>query len=675
MKRYSAKFLALFLTAAMMFSLTSCSTIESLFDIDHKDKKEREKDDDDDDDGGWLSKSGDDDDEDEDDPDETEETEETEETGPSDEPGDVPDYDFGDLPDLTYPDHVPTEDEIHPPHDPGDVTGQEASDLLDEVELEILQRYIGSNYIDAELTFEDPSAYGIEVDEVSWGEINYDHTEDMEFVDGELEKLYSIDYENLDDQDRIFYDRVVGDLELSKYMLSYTAFDYYESSFNPLTGPQNDIFFLLTVISFDTVEDAENYITLCEDIDRYYDQLCEFEERRAVYGFASSPEVYEAIAETFDDLVDQEPDCFLYDTFEERLDNIPGITDQQKADLIDEHLSVMQDVVFPEFEECAERMRALESFNGSDMGMSSYEGGDAYFVALFEDQTNSRLSIEDSITRLDNYLDYIVDTMDTVANGTDYSWIDTYLYHTYSMGDTQQNLDYLVTAIMDDFPDIPDHDYFLMEVPEAFEDSFSPAAYLGFHLDNYDSNMIITNNSNVDNDFGITCAHEGYPGHMFQSLYHRSICEHPYMYVCEPTAYAEGWATYVENYSYKYFDEPSDGRDLIMVENELNVVIMARCDIGINYENWTIDDVADLYSEVYGMTIAASDVQDLYNLLVSDPCYAIKYGCGFINTGYAMEQIRSEFPNATDEEIFTAYLNAQPGTFENIEEHMRAELG
>ncbi|MBO4242673.1 MAG: DUF885 family protein [Clostridiales bacterium] len=672
MKRYSAKFIALFLTAAMLFSLTSCSAVESLFDIDHKDKKERDKDDDDDE-GGWLSKKDDDDDE--DDGDDEDDPDDTEDTDPTSDPDDVPDYDFGDLPDLTYPDHIPTQDEIHPDHAPGDVTGQEASDLLDEVESETIQRYIGGSYVNAVLYFEDPSAWGIETDEPSWGEISYDSTEDLEFIDEELEKLYSIDYENLDDQDRIFYDRVTSDFELSKYMMSYTAFMYYEPVFNPLTGPQNDVLFLLTVLDFDTVEDAENYIELLRDIDRYYDELCEFEERRAVYGFASSPEVYEATAETFDDLVDMAPDCFLYDTFEERLDNIDGLTDQQRTDLIDEHTSVMQDVVFPEFQECADRMRALETFNGSDQGMSSYEGGEAYFTALFEDQTDSSVSIEESITRLDNYLDYISDTIDEIANSGDYSWVNTYLYHSYSMGDTQANLDYLETAIADDFPSIPEHSYSLMEVPEAFQDSFSPAAYLAYHLENNDSNMILTNMASDDPDLGITIAHEGYPGHMFQSLYHRSICEHPYMYIFAPIAFEEGWATYIENYAYKYFDEPNDGRDFIMIENELNVVIMARCDIGINYENWTIDDVADLYSDIYDADVTADDVQDLYNLLVSDPCYAIKYGCGFINTGYTMEQIRSEFPDATDLEIFTAYLNAQPGTFENIEEHMRTELG
>ena len=57
----------------------------------------------------------------------------------------------------------------------------------------------------------------------------------------------------------------------------------------------------------------------------------------------------------------------------------------------------------------------------------------------------------------------------------------------------------------------------------------------------------------VDKDFGVTVAHEAYPGHMFQSLYTRSHTSHPYMFLSASTGYLEGWATYVENYSMKYF--------------------------------------------------------------------------------------------------------------------------
>ena len=73
-------------------------------------------------------------------------------------------------------------------------------------------------------------------------------------------------------------------------------------------------------------------------------------------------------------------------------------------------------------------------------------------------------------------------------------------------------------------------------------------------------------------------------------------------------------------------------------------------------------------------TISASDIQDMYDLLISDPGYAVKYGNGLVNTGLIIQAAHDRFPDATDLQIHTAYLNANTGTFEQIEANMMAEL-
>jgi Uncharacterized protein conserved in bacteria len=92
-----------------------------------------------------------------------------------------------------------------------------------------------------------------------------DHDEDVEEINEVLEQLYSIDRESLDRDDRIFYDKLLYDVELSAYALQYTAFDYYESVLKSLTGPQSEVLFILDVLEFNTVEDAQNYILVLRD--------------------------------------------------------------------------------------------------------------------------------------------------------------------------------------------------------------------------------------------------------------------------------------------------------------------------------------------------------------------------------------------------------------------------
>ena len=646
MSRRVTKILSILLVLSMAAGIAGCSKIEEFFDLGSSHREHRNRDDDDDDN----------------EPDETEETE-PDETDPTYVPTVDPSGNG-----LTYPDHIPTYEEIHPSHPNGTVSGQEALDILNDIESQIIVEVAGSSYVDAEIVFEDYESLGItfDEDEIGWGEVLPDHSEDNE-IQEVLEQLYSIDRDSLDTGDRIFYDKLLYDVELSAYASQYTAFDYYESVLKALIGPQCEILFICEVLEFDTVEDAQNYILVLRDMDRYFDDMCTFEEQRAEYGYVNSDEVYEEVAESFDNLVAQSEDCFLYESFRTRLDNIPGLTDQEREALIEEHDQVMHDIVFPEFEECAERIRALKC-GAPSVGVCTYPGGDAYFAYRFAVETNSGRTIDESIQQVEAYADSMVDTMMAIAYSGDNSWMQEYLDHDYSVGDAQANLDYLYEEIQEAFPPIPYHGYRLMTVPEVFADDFSPAAFLGYHLDTYDSNIIITNEADQSRPMGINIAHEGYPGHMYESVYHRAITNHPYMFIAASIGYAEGWATYVQDYSYRYFST-SPASTLVNIEDQLNTILFARFDLGVNYEGWDLQDCADWYGDLMGMAVTADSLESAYNIILSNPTYGCKYGIGFVNTGMIIAQLHNDFPDATETEIHTAYLNAQEGTFEQILEN------
>ena len=66
------------------------------------------------------------------------------------------------------------------------------------------------------------------------------------------------------------------------------------------------------------------------------------------------------------------------------------------------------------------------------------------------------------------------------------------------------------------------------------------------------------------------------------------------------------------------------------------------------------------------MPLSSDALLDSYNIILSNPCYGVKYGISFINTGMVIAQLHNDFPDATDLEIHTAYLNSQSGTYEQI---------
>lgn len=673
MKKFGKKLACALLAASMMMSLSSCSVIREML----AEPTEREY-------AGefkpeWSGET-------ETEPtDETEETEETEETQrPKETKGTKPTEGrengkfIKTSDELTYPDHVASYDEVHPKHKPGNLKDSDAVARLNEVENTILKNYI-SCYVDADILFENPEKVGITgIDpKTAWGDATTPaskYPEKKAFYEKQRDLLLEIDYESLKGDDRLCYDKLLYDIEENVYAYSYTAFEYYTMIFNSLVGPQSEVLFLMDVFTFDNVKDAENYILVLKDIDRYYDQMCEYEETRAKYGFASSAESYEAAAVTFDKLVEQKDDCFLYQSFEERLNKIKGLSSSDRERLIKENEDAMKNVVFPEFEECAKRMRALKDAGGRDAGLSEYRGGEAYLEMLNRNQTNSTKTVSESIKALDKQISKVSKEMSALSRNSS-EWRSEYSAHKYSKGDVNKNLDFLRDAIKKDFPKVPAHEYYLMEVPKVFEDSFSPAAYLGFHLDNFDSNVIIVNNKNVDKDYGVTIAHEGYPGHMHQSLYTRSHTKHVYMYVSGSTGYKEGWATYCENYSMKYFSGKgeTDAVRYCRCDNDWTLLLSTRVDYGIHVEGWDLDDCVS-YLNKYGLFVTKSSFKRFYTLLVTDPCYYVKYGMGYVWTTTVMDNMRKEFPKATDMQIHTAYLDSLMGTFEQIEANMKKTL-
>ena len=588
MKKHFSRVAALLIATLLLMSSTGCFSTAALIyraktDRDSRHTEETRDDgffgNDEDDDDSWHKKAT-----------PTPKADQTDPADPTEQNGGGKGDGSGILTDpnngLTYPDGIASQDIIHPEHEKGNVSGQAAKQLLADVEKRILNEAVAS-YVDAEICFDDYAKYGIEPEGYGWGDysINNDATVDKEL----LEQLYTIDPDSLDDSDRIFYDKVVYDLEEGIYMSRFTAFNYYEMEFNPLVGPQNEVLFILEIFDFETKEDAEHYLEVVKDLDRYYDQILDYEKARCDYGYASSPEIYEDSAKSFEALVAQKDDCFLYDSFKERLGHIAGLSEADRNDLIARHEKVMKEVLFPEFEECAEKMRDLKSYNGNDKGLLQYPGGKEYYECTFRSQTNSSKTVAEATADLDKVISNLKDTSDRLMS-TYMEWYFDYALHNFDKGSVRENLNFLKDAVKNDFPDVPDHSYKLMDVPKVFEDSFSPAAFIGYHQDKFDSNIIIVNKGGIHGDLGVTIAHEGYPGHMHQSLYTRSHTDHPYLYLFDSIGYAEGWAEYCENYAMKYYSDNADLVTYCQVANESDFLITSRCDIGIHYEGWDIGD-------------------------------------------------------------------------------------
>ena len=102
------------------------------------------------------------------------------------------------------------------------------------------------------------------------------------------------------------------------------------------------------------------------------------------------------------------------------------------------------------------------------------------------------------------------------------------------------------------FPEPPQTKLEVKYVPEAMEEHLSPAFYMIPAIDNSQQNVIYINRARMGNDMTLftTLAHEGYPGHLYQTIYYESTHPDPIRSLLDFGGYVEGWATYAEMGSY-----------------------------------------------------------------------------------------------------------------------------
>ena len=87
----------------------------------------------------------------------------------------------------------------------------------------------------------------------------------------------------------------------------------------------------------------------------------------------------------------------------------------------------------------------------------------------------------------------------------------------------------LQDGIKEAFPEAPDTGLEVKYVPEEMEEHLSPEFYMIPAIDNTGENLIYINRAHMNDDLTLftTLAHEGYPGHLYQTIYYESTDPDP----------------------------------------------------------------------------------------------------------------------------------------------------
>ena len=322
---------------------------------------------------------------------------------------------------------------------------------------------------------------------------------------------------------------------------------------------------------------------------------------------------------------------FLLATLPERLNALEDLSDDQKNTYTDAIRDAVFDSAFTAYNTLIDALTELKASSDNadhdETGICSLPEGKNYYSVLLKRDVGTDKTPEELKQCLLDTLDEkirLISLQYTEEVAADMS--DT----SDALADPEEILLDLQEKIREDFPDIDDITYSVKYVPSALEESTSPAFYLTPPLDHSDENVIYINEKYTDlSSLYETLAHEGYPGHLLQTVYFNRYCSIPLRKLLSCSGYVEGWATYVEMQSFGWTDMYEARTAKVASANqEATLCLYGLMDIGVNYEGWTLDELTDFVYDYFGID-DTNIAKEIFDTLIGEPANYLNYigGC------------------------------------------------
>jgi len=236
--------------------------------------------------------------------------------------------------------------------------------------------------------------------------------------------------------------------------------------------------------------------------------------------------------------------------------------------------------------------------------------------------------------------------------------------------DAHEIIKLLKEGITKDFPYLEDINYTIKYVPDVLKDFLNPAMYLVSPIDAYRDNLIYINLAKESESFFTTVAHESYPGHMYQNAYFLSSNPQLIQTLVGTVGYSEGWGLYTEIHSYAYAGFEEDLARLFQLNAEFTYCLYALADIGIHYDNWTVDEYLKFWAD-YG--IEDDSMREFYQYMVTDPGVYLPYVVGYLEFMDLRKTAESKLGIKYNLKEFNKFLlDIGPVPFDILSERMEA---
>lgn len=533
----------------------------------------------------------------------------------------------------------------------------------------LFQTEVSANTISLHYTLRSPSDYGIADIPATYGSLSSDPVAAKASIRNVLSSLQEFDPDTLSSENALTFK--ILDTYLKN---ASTGTDYllYQEPLGPVSGIHTQLPVLLSEYSFYDTQDVETYLALLKETPSYFDSVIWFEQKKAASGLFMPDYQADSVLDTCQSFIDMGKENYLVSTFNERIASLDLLPENKKDSFQKENMKLVTEEIYPAYQNLITAIKSLKGKGMNEQGLSHFPYGKKYYEYLVRQTTGCNESI--SRLRLMTRAQILEDlsAMQKVLFPADAALTQASVLEQTS---PDSMLDDLRSKITDTFPEIPDVDFQVKYVPESMQDYLSPAFYMIPAIDNLTENVIYINNGQTASGLNLytTLAHEGYPGHLYQTVYFSASEPDPIRSILDFGGYVEGWATYAEMMSYYLAPLPKTEASLLQKNSSVILGLYALADMGIHYDGWSVTDTVRFFSD-YGIN-DPNAVQSVYKLIIGSPANYLKYYIGYLKFYELKKEMADALGNQfSQKEFHRAVLDVGPAPFEIVYDEVEKNL-
>lgn len=477
-------------------------------------------------------------------------------------------------------------------------------------------------------------------------------------------------------------------------------FPYYENPLSCSGGVHSQLPILLSEYTFRTKKDIENYFLLLTQIPAYLQGIAEYSKLREENGMPLYAENINQIQtqclELFPDNQLQNNTHILQTSFQNRLQSLidQKIISAEEANTYQQHNSVLlKQQIAPAYQALAASISNLQG-TSTLSGLSTYPKGKEYYALLLEASTGSCRSVEEIRTMLYERYDALYHSYISLLQK------DNHMQNlNFPLDTSAEMLKQLYTKSQSSFPSLQqlNKDAYqqiqLKTVDGILARMSAPAFYMTPPMDaNEEHTIYINPEAEMESlDLYTTLAHEGFPGHLYQTVYSQTaltkanapLIRHLLYY----GGFTEGWAVYAEFYSYDFaldafstnttdsthsdaYRESLANTLLLARHNrEIQLCLCSILDIYIHYDGATLGDVQELLTT---LGLNSTPAENVYAAICDAPANYPKYYVGYLEI-LELKNTANELwgDKYSDYEFHKWLLETGGGDFESLDWKLR----